>query len=226
MRGEVLHYDDELGVGFITGQDQLRYGFERSDLRRLIPIGKGTRVEFRQEDGRARDIFVVQGERATGPQVYAQTSQQQFGRYASITQGPAEHTGLWSYFVRALSVNYANFSGRARRKEYWGYFLFLMLSFVVIVSAGMLVDGGIGSLAYGDSAPVFTLVLGGLFWLGTFIPSLAMCIRRQHDIGLSGWFYLLVLIPYVGGLILFVFSLISSQKHDNKWGPIPYGVRI
>ena len=50
--------------------------------------------------------------------------------------------------------------------------------------------------------------------------------RRQHDIGLSGWFYLLILIPYVGGLIIFVFTLIPSQKHDNKWGPVPYGVRV
>ena len=66
----------------------------------------------------------------------------------------------------------------------------------------------------------------GLFLLATFIPGLALIVRRQHDIGLSGWFYLLVLVPYVGGLIVFVFTLIPSQKHDNKWGPVPYGVRI
>ena len=68
--------------------------------------------------------------------------------------------------------------------------------------------------------------LGCLFLLATFLPGLALVVRRQHDIGLSGWFYLLVLIPYVGGLIVFVFTLIPSQKHDNKWGPVPYGVKV
>ncbi|MDO8933008.1 MAG: DUF805 domain-containing protein, partial [Rhodocyclaceae bacterium] len=49
---------------------------------------------------------------------------------------------------------------------------------------------------------------------------------RLHDIGLSGWFYLLVFVPSVGSLIIFVMTLIPSQKHDNKWGPVPHGIRI
>jgi uncharacterized membrane protein YhaH (DUF805 family) len=54
-------------------------------------------------------------------------------------------------------------------------------------------------------------------------------VRRHHDVGLSGWFVLLFLLlsfVYVGSLILLVIALIPSQKHDNKWGPVPGGVPI
>lgn len=239
MRGEVLHYDVELGVGFITGQDGQRYGFERSDFRRVVPVTKGTRVEFRDENGRARDIFVVQNERggpasvpsvgtvpsaATAPAMPgAPPPPQHFGRYASVAE--AESTGMWSYFIRTLSANYANFRGRARRKEYWSFVLFWWLAAGALVAIGLLLDSAVGNLDYYDEAPVITIILGGLFFLATILPGLALCIRRQHDIGLSGWFYLLFFVPYVGSLIIFVFSLIPSQKHDNKWGPVPEGVR-
>lgn len=240
MRGEVLHYDVELGVGFITGQDGQRYGFERSDFRRAVPVSKGTRVEFRDENGRARDIFLVQNERAGPASVPsvgtvsavatatavpgAPPPAQHFGRYASAAD--TEGTGMWSYFTRALSANYANFRGRARRKEYWSFVLFWWLAAGAIILIGLLLDSAVGNLDYYDEPPVITIILAGIFFLGTILPGLALCIRRQHDIGLSGWFYLLFLVPYVGSLIIFVFSLIPSQKHDNKWGPVPPGVRF
>lgn len=225
MRGEVLHYDDELGIGFITGQDQQRYAFERSDLRRLVLVVKGTRVEFQPDNGRARDIFVLHGIGPTGPQINPQSYQSQFGRHASFTQAAPEDTGLWSYFIRALTANYANFSGRARRKEYWGFTLFLILTCIGLLFVGILADMANGFPENGNQ-PVFTYGLTAILWIATFIPHLALTVRRQHDIGLSGWFYLLILIPYIGGLIIFVFTLIPSQKHDNQWGPVPYGVRV
>jgi uncharacterized membrane protein YhaH (DUF805 family)/cold shock CspA family protein len=227
MRGEVLHYDDDLGVGFITGEDQQRYGFERSDMRRLVLVVKGTRVEFRPDNGRARDIFVLHGVGPTGPQISGQSPQrQQFGRSASFTQAAVEDTGLWSYFIRTLTTNYANFHGRARRKEYWGFVLFLIISFIVVIGVGVFADISRGFPNGGEDFPIFSVGLAGIFWLATFIPQLALTVRRQHDIGLSGWFYLLVLIPYIGGLIIFIFTLIPSQPHDNQWGPVPYGVRV
>lgn len=217
MRGEVLHYDDEQGFGFINGADGKRYAFERSDLRRLIPISKGTQVEFQGDGANAREIFVVQGRASSAVP-------SQFGREAVVAE--PESTGLWSYFTRGLTSNYANFRGRARRKEYWGYYLFWTILLAIFSGIAIYFDVQTGSLDdYGDDVPIATIGVVALFFLATFIPGLAMTIRRQHDIGLSGWFYLLVLVPYVGGLIIFVFTLIPSQKHDNKWGPVPYGVR-
>jgi len=216
MRGEVLHYDDELGFGFINGTDGKRYAFERSDLRRLVPVGKGTLVEFQIDGATAREIFIIRSDtRASAPA--------SFGRDAIVAE--PEHTGLWSYFTRTLTSNYANFRGRARRKEYWGYVLFYTILLIVVAGIGLGFDSTTGNLA-SQEIPSATMIAVGLFVLATFIPGLALIVRRQHDIGLSGWFYLLVLVPYLGGLIVFVFTLIPSQKHDNKWGPVPYGVSM
>ena len=70
------------------------------------------------------------------------------------------------------------------------------------------------------------IALTCLFVLATLVPGIAMTVRRQHDIGLSGWFFLLIFVPYLGNLIIFVFSLIPSQKHENRWGPVPAGVTV
>jgi uncharacterized membrane protein YhaH (DUF805 family) len=63
-----------------------------------------------------------------------------------------------------------------------------------------------------------------VFVLATLLPGLGLAVRRQHDIGLSGWYSLFVLVPSLGSLVLLVFSLIPSQKRDNKWGPVPENV--
>lgn len=236
MRGEVLHYDESQGFGFITAVDGNRYTFSREDLRREVIISKGMQVEFQPSGSQAREIFSIRAQlgastgsapaagmaAADAPPSPVQ-SPRHFGR-AAVSEY-AGNTGLWSYFWRAFTANYVNFQGRARRKEYWGYFLFWLIACVVIIIVGLLIDDRLHNLTP-NKTPVVSLVAGGLFALATFLPSLAMVIRRQHDIGLSGWFYLLILIPYIGGLIIFVFSLIPSQKHENKWGPIPAGVRV
>ena len=113
-----------------------------------------------------------------------------------------------------------SFGGRARRKEYWGYILFWTIAATIIGITGLALDDATGTL---DTIQ-FPVIMSGLLviWiLGTFLPGLGLTIRRIHDIGLSGWFYLLVFVPSVGALIILVFTLIASQKHDNRWGPVP-----
>jgi len=225
MRGEVLHYDTTQGFGFISGADGNRYTFERRDLRRDAPVSKGTSVEFNPDGASARDIFLLHG--IPAPQVMAAPSAvqpAQFGRVAA--DHPSETTGLWSYFWRVLTQDYANFRGRARRKEYWGFYLFWIVLLIVASLAGVAIDAALGNLDPGSEMPVATMTLTGGLVLASIIPYFALMVRRQHDIGLSGWFLLLLLLPYIGGLILFVFTLIPSQKHDNKWGPVPAGVRF
>jgi uncharacterized membrane protein YhaH (DUF805 family)/cold shock CspA family protein len=214
MRGEIVQYDDQQGFGFINGADGRRYAFERKDLRRLQSITKGTAVEFQVDAANARDVYVVHG-LPTAPQ---------FGRDALSTE--PESTSLWSYFVRTITSNYANFTGRARRKEYWGFVLFWSIMAVLIIVGAVAIDGALGNLKPGNAVPAITVAALGILVLGSIIPHVAVTVRRQHDIGISGWFYLLIFIPYVGNLIILVFTLIPSQANDNKWGPIPYGVRI
>jgi uncharacterized membrane protein YhaH (DUF805 family) len=86
----------------------------------------------------------------------------------------------------------------------------------------VVVDAALDNL---DDTPVATIGLPVLLFLATIVPALAVTIRRLHDIGLSGWFYLVVFIPSVGSLIILVMTLMPSQKHENRWGPAPEGDR-
>lgn len=224
MRGEILHFDRKTGRGFIRGADDRRYVFHAEDGTSGVPFQKGLRIEFEPDGPEARKIRGATPASAHARQFGRLTTagaEPQFGR--STTAGAQPPPGLFSYFLRAITRNYARFRGRARRKEYWGYMLFVYVAFAIAVGAGLLLDAALGNSV--DEAPVATVTVAGLFWLAAILPSLAMMVRRQHDIGLSGWFILLILIPYIGGLILLVFAFIPSQKHANRWGPVPDGVR-
>jgi len=241
MRGDVLHYDEAQGFGFIAGADGNRYGFGRENLARAFPIGRGMQVEFEEDGAQARRIVPVGLSEPTlldpvPPPPMARRmpsplgNHQPFGREAPAASAPnvasvAGELGMWGYFREAVTANYANFSGRARRKEYWSFVLFWWLGLVVLLASTLMLDFNAAlDASYSGSVATWPYVLAGLFGLAGIVPWIAVSVRRQHDIGLSGWFFLVILIPSVGSLILFVFSLIPSQKHDNGWGPVPAGV--
>ena len=124
-----------------------------------------------------------------------------------------------------------DFSGRSRRKEFWLWWLFVIIVYIV---AGILdVQLGLGgstqsSSEFGDgnvaaSASFHGGILTMVWALITFIPSLAVAVRRLHDSDKSGWFVLLGFIPYVGGLIMFVFMCIDGTSGMNRFGPDPKG---
>ncbi|CAN7237759.1 DUF805 domain-containing protein [Mesorhizobium sp. LjRoot246] len=238
MRGEVLHYDEDQGFGFITGADGKRYTFTRENLRREPAMRKGAAVEFQPGGGQARDVFSIASQAAPAAATDSSTEAApaaQAGnapaasapqaRHFGRSSEQAEPTDLWGYFWRGVTQNYFNFAGRARRKEYWGYFLFWVISLLVIGGIGLFADNEMGNFDSSVSAAV-TVGLCGTFILATLLPSLGMTVRRIHDIGLSGWLYLVVLIPTIGSLIILVFALIPTQARENQWGPVPAGVRI
>jgi len=81
-------------------------------------------------------------------------------------------------------------------------------------------------VAIGATALLFDstgYIVATVVTLAIFLPNLAVTVRRLHDTGRSGWWLLLVFIPFIGGLILFVFMLLDSQPESNKWGAPPYG---
>lgn len=116
----------------------------------------------------------------------------------------------FSEAIKTSLVNkYATFSGRATRSEYWYVVLFGYLLALLIVFLGMIID-----------SPELIIGLSTVLSLILLVPGLALCIRRLHDTGRSGWWYLLVLIPYIGAFaLLIIFCLKSSE--DNKYGPKP-----
>jgi uncharacterized membrane protein YhaH (DUF805 family) len=108
---------------------------------------------------------------------------------------------------------YAVFSGRARRKEYWFYQLFNCL----FVGALLVVDAMTGTMR----GKAGLGVLSGLSVLATLFPSLGMWVRRLHDTNRSGWWILIGFIPFVGPLIMLVFTLQDSEPSANQYGPNP-----
>ena len=109
---------------------------------------------------------------------------------------------------------YADFSGRARRSEYWWFVLGLMvIGFVVGLLEGAI---GLGGSAIG---PYGFLTLA--FYLAILIPSIAVGVRRLHDTGRSGWWLLIGLVPLIGGIVLLVFYVLNGDQGDNAYGPDP-----
>jgi uncharacterized membrane protein YhaH (DUF805 family) len=108
--------------------------------------------------------------------------------------------------ISSFWKNYVNFQGRARRSEYW--FATLFLTLVSIPVAVISFDAQ-------------TMTYGPLYWLwaaAVLLPGISLVVRRLHDTGKSGWFYLLVLIPFVGAIVLLVFMVMDSQPGANKYG--------
>lgn len=122
------------------------------------------------------------------------------------------------WYLNVLN-NYATFSGRARRSEYWFFVLFNMI-FAIVASIldnilGTTFDLGFG-ISYGYIYLIYTLAI--------LIPGLAVVVRRLHDVGKSGWMYFIVLIPIVGIIWLLVLLCTDSQVGSNKWGENPKGI--
>lgn len=108
---------------------------------------------------------------------------------------------------------YAQFDGRASRREYWLFQLFMVLLYIPFI-----ILMGICAATESTGALMALMVLIGLIALGLFIPTLAVTVRRLHDVNQSGWMYLLALVPF-GGLVVFVFTLLPSTPGDNRFGP-------
>lgn len=123
---------------------------------------------------------------------------------------------------------YAQFSGRARPKEYWMYVLFLMLCMagLTVIETGL----GLGSSADWAYRNGWNMSAGathqggpliGLFALGTFLPSLAVSVRRLHDSDRSGLWLLLAFLPLIGTVWLFVLMVIGGTRGPNRFGDDP-----
>jgi uncharacterized membrane protein YhaH (DUF805 family) len=141
---------------------------------------------------------------------------------SSASDYEVEDLSLLQYYMRALTSKYVDFQGRARRKEYWGFVLFNFLALIILAIVGVLIDTAVGNIgSRGSDEPIVLLVLLGIYYLGTLLPGIAITARRLHDINLSAWFILLAFIPYLGGIIIFIMTLLSSYPGRNKYGPCP-----
>ncbi|WP_078543535.1 DUF805 domain-containing protein [Litchfieldia alkalitelluris] len=110
------------------------------------------------------------------------------------------------WYVKVIQ-NYVNFDGRARRMEYW---MFYLMNF--LISLGLVMIEGIMGLP-----GIFT----GLYSLFILLPSIAVTVRRLHDTGKSGWWFFISFIPIIGAIILLIFMIIEGEHGYNNYGHDP-----
>ena len=117
-----------------------------------------------------------------------------------------------NWYLKVLE-QYADFKGRARRTEYWMFTLFNVIFGVVAIILDNVLGLAFPFIGYG---PLYLL-----YMLSMLIPSLAVTVRRLHDIGKSGFMFFIVLIPIIGAIWMLILLVTDSQSGANKWGANP-----
>ena len=149
------------------------------------------------------------------PQYQQQAQPQYQQQYAQPQSNPAPS---FMDCIKLYFKNYANFSGRSRRAEYWFVVLFQgIVAIVLSILSSILI-----SITDGNSAVsiIFSVIMTG--WsLACLVPSLALVVRRLHDLGKSGVYILFGLIPFAGGIILLVWEATDGSPEPNEYGYSP-----
>ena len=120
--------------------------------------------------------------------------------------------------IKSVFSKYATFSGRATRPEYWYFALFNIIIYMVAIGLPTIV----GVFCYGVDEAIGVMSVGTIIYyiyaLASFIPNLAVSVRRLHDTGRSGWNLLWALLPIVGAIVLLVFMISPSNPGENAYG--------
>ena len=122
-----------------------------------------------------------------------------------------------NWYLKVLK-QYADFNGRARRKEYWMFTIFNIIFGGIAMTLDSVFGIAIEGVGYGPLYGVYVLVL--------FIPGLAVAVRRLHDIGKSGWMILIALIPVIGAIWILVLMVTDSNPGENLYGVNPKEVTL
>ena len=123
---------------------------------------------------------------------------------------------LFDWWKKVVFQNYANFSGRARRAEYWNFVLVNIIIYIPLYI--MIIVGGVNN---SDLIGFTGVGIIGLFALAMLIPSLAVLVRRLHDLNKSGWNFLIYFIPIAGPIIMLVWLCTEGNSYPNNYGDDP-----
>jgi uncharacterized membrane protein YhaH (DUF805 family) len=156
-------------------------------------------------------------------------SYQQYPQQRAYQAGTGEPP-LWAPYygapfpvaIRRFFKKYATFTGRASRSEYWWWVLVAVAVGIIIniITAAVGASGATvaadGSAVPGPGAAV-SFVLLAIWGLATIVPSLALTVRRLHDVNLSGWLVLLGLVPFLGGIALLVLTVLPPKPEGQRF---------
>ncbi|MDM1020056.1 DUF805 domain-containing protein [Acinetobacter sp. VNK23] len=189
MKGTILHFSIQTNTGIISGDDQNRYTFLGSEWKDSSSPQRGMKVDFDlNATGQAVGVYKALGS-STNIGV---------ADLVNTDQSEEKYSGF-HWFVKCLK-NYVNFNGRARRKEFW-FFNLVYFGLLLIISG-----------LFGSQSPLLILLL-----LSMFLPALAVSTRRLHDIGKSGWWYL-ISFTGIGYFLLIFWWATEGDNHSNQYG--------
>lgn len=114
--------------------------------------------------------------------------------------------GFFDWYLKCVQKHYVDVNGRARRTEYWMFFL-----------VNLIISIGVSLVGRAIGAPV----IGSLYGLAMLLPGIAVGVRRLHDTGRSGWWLLISLIPLIGTIWIIVLLALDGNRGDNQYGPDP-----
>lgn len=197
MKGRLLDFSAQYDEGIILSDDNQRYSF----------IGAEWKENFAPQRGQEVDFSVNQLGQAVAIYVISQPSpwNTHFSRNHALL-AEEEKYGFLDWCIKCLK-NYVNFSGRARRKEYWFFYLFQIL--IGFTLGLILAITGFSK----DTIDIFS----GLINLALFLPALAVSVRRLHDVGRSGWWWLIAF-TIIGLIPLFIWTVTETKQEKNQWG--------
>lgn len=199
MKGTLLDFNIQLNEGVINGDDGKRYSFFGSEWKEHSSPTRGQQVDFAvNELNQAVAIYLIPNTKNSSSSSDLNESNQQIRTEESY--------GFFDWAMKCLK-NYVGFSGRARRKEYWYFYLFQILLGLIIG----IVFGIIGISEDGMD------VVSGLLSLAFLLPTLAVGVRRLHDVNRSGW-WILIAFTIIGLIPLFIWMVSETKPESNKWG--------
>lgn len=223
MKGQIANFSPQHGQGVIRGEDGQNYIFNAQHWQNPTSPVAGAIVEFGLDiQGHAVNVQPTMSNAYMSNQ--SQVAQPlpplpnpTLNPYQAPTQmgDMTTHQGEnpdWAIeenygfmdWVKKCFRNYANFNGRARRKEYW----FFNLAYILIYVVAVLLDYMIGNKG----------ILPGIVTLALIVPLLAVQVRRLHDISKSGWWVLISFVPFIGSILILVWMATDTKPESNQWG--------
>lgn len=212
MKGRILDFSIQTNTGVITGEDHKRYSFVGSEWKETQAPVRGYEVDFEiNAEGQATGVYL---EITTNPiPAIVNTPTQSNSSYTAPASQESSHKAKEAFrkweqgednYQQAIFTcfkKFADFKGRARRREFWYFELFCVLLSLLL------------SFMNEDLATLAMLV--------TLIPNIAVNVRRLHDIDRSGWWMLIALVPIVGVLLLLFWATQEGNPTANQYGESP-----
>lgn len=197
MKGRLLDFSAQYDEGIILSDDNQRYSFIGAEWKENFAPQRGQEVDFSVNHlGQAVAIYVISQPSPWDTHFSS--------NHALLAE--EEQYGFWDWSIKCLK-NYVNFSGRARRKEYWFFYLFQTLIGVIL---GII----LGATGFSeDTIDIFSRLIN----LALFLPALAVSVRRLHDVGRSGW-WLLIAFTIIGLIPLLIWFCRETEQTRNQWG--------